>query len=227
MIKSACLTEAALTITDIEELRILFANILRYSEPTGAGKLWIDHRDSLCQDISYRESQNQPHNCNNKTHIYNEGLAKIDTILRKDLSHYPGMPKIKANLNHTDINQLIKNHSNYNKISLKIIADTNEKILNIDQLRIYNRLLEKINNKDCSDKLMFVDGPGVNLIIIKYPTILNTFKKLLTFKSTTETFLYNTILAKVRSEGKIALAVASSGIAAALLDGGYTAHSMF
>jgi hypothetical protein len=39
--------------------------------------------------------------------------------------------------------------------------------------------------------------------------------------------LYNLLLAKVRREGDIALAVASSGIAALLLEGGRTAHSRF
>lgn len=55
------------------------------------------------------------------------------------------------------------------------------------------------------ERVFFVDGPG----------------------GTGKTFLYNLLLAKVRSEGEIALAVASSGIAALLLDGGRTAHSMF
>ncbi|CAN0904890.1 ATP-dependent DNA helicase PIF1 [Linum grandiflorum] len=44
---------------------------------------------------------------------------------------------------------------------------------------------------------------------------------------TGKTFLYNCIIAKVRSLGKIALVVASSGIAATLLPGGVTAHSRF
>ena len=47
------------------------------------------------------------------------------------------------------------------------------------------------------------------------------------FGRTGKTFLINLTLAKVRSEGHIALAVASSGIAATLLDGGMTAHSHF
>ena len=34
-------------------------------------------------------------------------------------------------------------------------------------------------------------------------------------------------MANFRSKGKIAIAVASSGIAATLLDGGHTAHSVF
>ena len=47
------------------------------------------------------------------------------------------------------------------------------------------------------------------------------------FGDTKKTFLINLMLAKVRSEGGIALATASSGIAATLLDGGTTAHSQF
>ena len=44
---------------------------------------------------------------------------------------------------------------------------------------------------------------------------------------TGKTFSINLILAKLRSEGKIALATASSGIAATLLTGGRTLHSTF
>jgi hypothetical protein len=42
-----------------------------------------------------------------------------------------------------------------------------------------------------------------------------------------KTFTYNAILSSVRAEGKVAIAVASSGIAALLLEGGRTAHSRF
>lgn len=44
---------------------------------------------------------------------------------------------------------------------------------------------------------------------------------------TGSTFLINLFLAQIRSSGKVALAVASSGIAATLLSGGRTAHSTF
>jgi hypothetical protein len=40
-------------------------------------------------------------------------------------------------------------------------------------------------------------------------------------------FLTNLLLAQIRSSGKVALAVASSGIAATLLSGGRTAQSTF
>jgi len=42
---------------------------------------------------------------------------------------------------------------------------------------------------------------------------------------TGKTFLLNLILAEIRKKGEIALAVASSGVAATLLHGGCTAHS--
>ncbi|XP_074373688.1 uncharacterized protein LOC141714039 [Apium graveolens] len=42
-----------------------------------------------------------------------------------------------------------------------------------------------------------------------------------------KTYLWRTIICKLRSEGKIVLPVASSGIAATLLPGGRTAHSRF
>ena len=51
--------------------------------------------------------------------------------------------------------------------------------------------------------MFFIDGPG----------------------GTGKTYLYNTLLSTVRRNGDIALAVASSGIAALLLVGGRTAHS--
>ena len=47
-------------------------------------------------------------------------------------------------------------------------------------------------------KLFFIDGPG----------------------GTGKTFLYDLLLARVRSQGEVALAVASSGLAALLLAGG-------
>ena len=44
---------------------------------------------------------------------------------------------------------------------------------------------------------------------------------------TGKTYLYNCILAEVRSRGESAIAVASSGVAAIVLSGGTTAHSRF
>ncbi|XP_004518938.1 uncharacterized protein LOC101448722 [Ceratitis capitata] len=75
--------------------------------------------------------------------------------------------------------------------------------LNIDQKKVFTALLSTIDNNE--GKLFFLDGP----------------------EETGKTFLINLLLKKVRFIGKIALAVASSGIAATLLEGGRTAHSAF
>src|ERR1700752_1477346 len=80
--------------------------------------------------------------------------------------------------------------------------------LNPEQQIIYNTIVAALNGK--FDKhLFFIDGPG----------------------ETGKTFLYNLILAYIRSKehglNGIAIAVASSEIAALLMSGGRTAHSRF
>jgi hypothetical protein len=78
----------------------------------------------------------------------------------------------------------------------------NVSLLNDDQRVIYNAILQAIAD---ANGCFFVDGPG----------------------STGKTFLYNTLLATVRSSGEIAIVVASSGIAILLMMGGRTAYSQF
>ncbi|XP_069147687.1 uncharacterized protein [Solanum lycopersicum] len=75
--------------------------------------------------------------------------------------------------------------------------------LNTAQKKAYNIILERIfSNKSGA---FFIDGPG----------------------GTGKSFLYRALLATVRYRGFIALATASSGVAASLLPGGRTAHSHF
>ncbi|CAG8833171.1 556_t:CDS:2, partial [Cetraspora pellucida] len=90
---------------------------------------------------------------------------------------------------------------NYDASILKQIAETYESNLNQDQLAIFSVVAEAIKNNH--HNCIFVDGPS----------------------GSGKTYLYATLLAWVRGQGLIALAVASSGIAALLLDGGQTAHS--
>ena len=72
-----------------------------------------------------------------------------------------------------------------------------------EQNNIYELFLDRVKNK--SPRLIFLDAPG----------------------GTEKTFVINLILAKISSESKIAIATASSGIAATLLQGGRTLHSTF
>ena len=77
-------------------------------------------------------------------------------------------------------------------------------MLNTDQTAAFHRITNAIESDD-EHKLFFIDAPG----------------------GCGKTFLYNTVLSYVRSRDQCPIAVASSGIAADLLEGGQTAHSMF
>ncbi|CAF1513734.1 unnamed protein product [Rotaria magnacalcarata] len=77
----------------------------------------------------------------------------------------------------------------------------NEPLLVPDQRAAYNAILNQIEKK--AGGIIFLDAPG----------------------GTGKTFVINLLLAKIRHQSKIAIAVASSGIAATLLQGGRTAHS--
>ncbi len=72
--------------------------------------------------------------------------------------------------------------------------------LNPEQLVVYDNVMAVVNRR-----AFFVDGLG----------------------DTGKTFLYSCLLSTVCAWGQVAIAVASFGIAALLLDGGHTAHSRF
>jgi hypothetical protein len=78
-----------------------------------------------------------------------------------------------------------------------------EASLNDEQRLAFDEILDHVlHNKG---KVFFIDGPG----------------------GTGKTYLYKALLAKVRSLGLIAIATATSGIAASIMPGGRTAHSRF
>ena len=91
---------------------------------------------------------------------------------------------------------------NYDQVEQRTYVELNFPLLTSDQREVYDCFCSMIGDEG---GILFLDAPG----------------------STGKTFLINHILAKLRSEGKIALATASSGIAATLLTGGPTLHSTF
>ncbi len=137
--------------------------------------------------------------------IENEALDQLENYLhlnRKLLKDFPNMPLPSANIDYNtqDLDRLIREERSYNTIQLKRELDQNVPLLNEDQRAIYDTVIQAIQNRL---RCFFVNGPG----------------------GIRKTFLYNTLLANVRSNSDIALAVASSGIAALLISGGKTAHS--
>jgi len=78
--------------------------------------------------------------------------------------------------------------------------------LTIRQKEVGERILESVYTENRRrDNVFFVDGPG----------------------GTGKTTLYRAVMARLRSVGRLVLAVAPTGIAATLLEGGRTVHSTF
>jgi hypothetical protein len=75
--------------------------------------------------------------------------------------------------------------------------------LNTDQRVAYDDIMSAVDANEGG--VFFVDGPG----------------------GTGKTFLYRALLATVRGQKKIAVATATSGVAASIMPGGRTAHSRF
>ena len=91
----------------------------------------------------------------------------------------------------------------YNQGEQQAYVEHNLPMLTADQREVYDCFFSMIDGNEGG--MLFLDAPG----------------------GTGKTFLINLILAKLQSEGNIALATASSGIAATLLTGGRTLHSTF
>jgi ATP-dependent DNA helicase PIF1 len=75
--------------------------------------------------------------------------------------------------------------------------------LNNEQRTAFDEIISTIDSTE--GRVFFVDGPG----------------------GTGKTYLYKALLAKMRSQNKIVVATATSGVAASILPGGRTAHSRF
>ncbi|UYV76902.1 hypothetical protein LAZ67_14002340 [Cordylochernes scorpioides] len=89
----------------------------------------------------------------------------------------------------------------YDRHELETLASTRESSLNPDQKYCYEAILNSVRSR-AGTVFLFLDAPG----------------------GTGKTFIINLLVAKLRLEG---LVVCAAGIAATLLDGGRTAHSLF
>ncbi|XP_054745874.1 ATP-dependent DNA helicase pif1-like [Anastrepha obliqua] len=135
--------------------------------------------------------------------IYNEGLILIEdqclTIANK-LQIKVGMISPNRSI-HDAFNQELNRELQYNVDRLRAFVRNSVPLLNEQQKQVYETLMQAVDNN--TGGLFFLDAPG----------------------ETGNTFVISLILATIRSRCDIALALASSGIAATLLDGGRTAHS--
>lgn len=159
----------------------------------------------MSEDILYSEKNKYMVNLTYSNIIYNKALQLIQNkciSINNKMLHQLGMNvHINTKDNIMDFDNSQEKH--YDLDQLRLFAEKHKQLLNIEQLDAYNEIMSHIELK--REGMLFLDAPG----------------------GTGKTFLLNLILAEIRKNNQIALAVASSGIAATLLEGGRTVHSMF
>ena len=197
------LTEAASFVLPAQ-LRSFFVTILTQCNPANPFFLWQAFKEQMSLDLlnNYRRVNQIPDYEFDDT-IFNETLRIIEDNLRSlglSLESYEGMPTCPT-INDYNESTLIRIEKNINNLKHELAEKV--PLLNYDQKQAYDQITRASDCSDLIEKVFFVDGPG----------------------GTGKTFLYKQVLNYVRSKNKIALAVASSGIAALLLPGGRTAHS--
>ena len=201
-----CLGEAGQMQTGYV-LRRLFATIIFHCNPTSPGALWNQFRHNICDDLLHKLTNIFPNRDFSQDEVYDYGLHLINQVLQtwgSELSDIHGMPQIIHDWGVVaEGNRLIAEQLNYNREELAARVTVNTAQFNNAQRGVYDAVMQSVNN--ASGRIFFLHSAG----------------------GCGKTFVCNTIAAAVRAQGKIALCVASSGIASLLLEGGRTAHSTF
>nr|CAG8627565.1 809_t:CDS:2 [Entrophospora candida] len=123
------------------------------------------------------------------TDIHNQALTHLQSILNrcgKCLKDFPDMPIPEVLSDCDQDNYLIYEEQSYNIEELTQTVENGIPQLNADQKVAFEKVITAVENQ--TPAMFFIDGPG----------------------GTGKTFLYNVLLAKIRLDGHIALAIASS-----------------
>jgi hypothetical protein len=186
----------------------MFASMLMFCEVTNPRQLWDAHWESLSDNIevmTHHERDDLAVTLSEDA-LKDRALYEIDQVFICNghrLENFPTLPKSNYVLSVHGGNRLVQEELAYDQHSLTTDADNAKDRFNDDQRSTYKIILNVVTNK--KGKLFFVYGNG----------------------GTGKTFVWTTLLSRLRRQGKIVLAVASSGITSLLLLGGRTAHSRF
>ena len=182
-------------------------------------ELWNRFKERMSDDFFYRARQTNRERMYDEG-IFNQSLRSIRLSLQsygRDLNDFQ-LP-IPLDALPGEGNVLIdEERSNYGLRLQAQIRDRNVQLLNEHQKFAYNKIIHSVETiKEFNYQLD-------NGIYAMYPNVQSCYF-IDGLGGAGKTFLYNTVLSSIRAENEISLAVASSGIAALLLEGGRTAHS--
>ncbi|KAF2890734.1 hypothetical protein ILUMI_15439, partial [Ignelater luminosus] len=160
--------------------------------------------DDMSEDVLHRvRRQTLNPTLQMTAEIYNETLIMIEDmclLMANKVLSCLGMTAPNRHM-HYALNHKLQREQQYDTEALAETVRTNVPQLNQQQRIAYDTLIEAVNSG--SGGIYFLDAPG----------------------GTGKTFLISLLLARIRSQNDVALVLASSEIAATLLEGGRTAHS--
>ncbi|KAF8050757.1 hypothetical protein N665_1890s0003 [Sinapis alba] len=190
------------------QLRDMFVTFLINCFVSSPKDLWEHSWKSMSEEILYKRQSILGHK---NLQVDDENLEQytlieVEKLMRmheRSLNDFGGIPKIKPVLLKELGNNLWNQELDYDVAEETLKHEIQYNQLNDEQRVVYNAVLESIEKK--KGKLFFVNGAG----------------------GTGKTFLYQTLISRLRSRKQIVLPVTSSGIAALLLPNGRTTHSRF
>ncbi|XP_076062384.1 uncharacterized protein LOC143037724 [Oratosquilla oratoria] len=186
---------------DRRQLRATNASMLVFSSLEDQSNIWEETKDLFSSDFLHHRGLTEYNE-----EIYLDALDDIQENVWNcggdRIVHY-GLHPSRDGEKTTNV---IRREKSYNKAKLEEEVKEKTVLLNDKQRQCYETVMARVEgDKKYRDKVIFLDAP----------------------EGTGKSFVVNLILDAVRSKGKVALAVASSGIATTVLHGGRTAHNMF
>ncbi|XP_068322118.1 ATP-dependent DNA helicase PIF1-like [Pyrus communis] len=185
----------------------LFVTLVLFCDVADPATLFDAHWKMMCDDISIKmiNAFGLQDMSKYEDELKNSLLYELEKLF---VASNSSLSKHHLPIPSKDVIDRLKNRSlreelNYDTESLKEQHSQLVAQLNREQKMVYDSVIKVVDHNQPG--MFFVHGHG----------------------GTGKTFLWTTIIAKIRSENHIVLAVASSGIASLLLPGGRTAHSRF
>ena len=201
-------------------LRELFATILVQCSPADPRKLWQMFKEDLADDFCYRFKQltglsEVP--SDEAEQLYREALAEIGTALtrqKKLLSSWEHtFPELAAAGRPRERCTFLDEHRAISAPEQQQRVHDMLPCLNTEQLAAYNTIASAMQQRTDHAVPVLARAPALFFLD--------------SAAGCGKTYVMNLLLAKARSMGLVALACATSGVAAVLLDRGATAHSTF
>ena len=210
------------------QMRSMFAIFLAYSSISDPLEVWNAYKEDMCDDIRHRflhppppaNRPQQPVDEAQQQQFEFQALREIDDLLRaqgihEGLKQFPDLPQPPP---IARLDPLEAERARYNQEAMERRLEADVPLLRPGQRQIFDTVMASVDAVSALNvpttvelathnqpSVFFVDSPG----------------------GCGKTFTLNLLLDKIRARGDIAIAVASSGIAALLMEGGTTAHSRF